>query len=94
MVCFTGISGFNIKFVLHSTFQSVTVNINFTVLVLQSIYEEKSLFKGKHVLCPTPHNVPRVWRSCAIVLLCDKRERNIIPDEQPRSSVTVASVAT
>lgn len=48
--------------------------MNFTVFVLQSIYEEKSLFKEKDVPYPTPHDVSQLLRSCAIVLLCDKCE--------------------
>jgi hypothetical protein len=58
---------------------SVNGNRNFTVLVLRSIYEEKS-YKEKDVLCPTPYDVSQVLRSCAIVLLCDKCEHTIIPE--------------
>ena len=60
--------------------------MNFTVLVLQSIYEEKSLFKEKDVLCPTRYDVSQVLKSCAVALLCDKCACTIIPDCQPRPS--------
>lgn len=54
--------------------------MNFTVLVLESTYEEKSLFKEKDVFCPTSYDVFQVLRACAIVLLCDKYECTIFPD--------------
>jgi hypothetical protein len=34
--------------------------MNFAMLVLQSVYEEKSFFKETGVLCPTPYDVSQV----------------------------------